>query len=179
MDGQDYNNLNNKNDDFIDKPDKDYPSENEIISSQNNNSENTPTDNYCPPPAPIELNQPTKPSNVKPNPPPQAPYLKYGPIYNANNINPIPPQPPQPIPVGNNISYQPVNYNQNAVVVPVQQQIIYQQPIVQVQPNYDQIRIENERKRRQQQQDQEDCANCCLVLCYCLLCCCMLAGGGH
>ena len=30
MDGQDYNNLNNKNDDFIDKPDKDYPSENEI-----------------------------------------------------------------------------------------------------------------------------------------------------
>ena len=86
MDGQDYNNLNNKNDDFIDQPDKDYPSENEIISSQNNNSENTPTDNYCPPPAPIELNQPTKPSNVQPNPQPQAPYLKYGPIYNANNV---------------------------------------------------------------------------------------------
>ena len=65
MDGQDYVNKFNPNGDFIDKSEpENYPSENEIISSQNdynnNNSDNTnntpnQNNNYCPPPIPSEV----------------------------------------------------------------------------------------------------------------------------
>ena len=114
MDEQNYNNRNNSCGDLIDKPEN-YPSEKEIISSQNidnNNIDNIPQNNYCPPPIPLEVNQPNQP---------QAPYLKYGAIYNPNYLNPtVPPQ----IPVGNDISNQPVDDNKNVVLIPVQQQII-------------------------------------------------------
>ena len=195
MDDPNYNNQNYGNQNFIDKPDKDYPTENEVISSQNIYAQNTPEANYCPPPVPIESYQPTQTGNVQPNPQPQPHYMNYPPQNNSNNINPtVPPS----IPVGNGVNYQPVNYNQNAVVVPVQNpvqvpvqvpgqvpvqvpvqpqpQIIYHQPIIQVQPAYDPIKAENERRIRQQQQDEEDCATCCAALATCLLCCCLLAG---
>ena len=142
MDGQDYVNKFNPNSDFLDKPEQEnYPSENEIISSQNdynnNNSDNTnntpnQNNNYCPPPIPSEVYQPYQPdnnnnnnnNNIQPNPPPQAPYLKYGAAYNPNYLTPaVPP----PIPVGNDISYQPPsnpNPNPNPVLIPVQQQIV-------------------------------------------------------
>ena len=50
MDEQDYNNQNKINEDLLDNPEpENYPSENEIISSQdnnNNNTENTPQQDY-------------------------------------------------------------------------------------------------------------------------------------
>ena len=204
MDGQDYNNLNNQNQNFVNPqdqqmPPEEYPSENEITSSQNSN--NTPQQNYCPPPVPQDMNQPPQPGNIYQNPPPGNIYQN-PPPENINQ-NPVPkpqaPLPPYmtqsppwmnppsavppPVPVGNDVSYQPVNYNQNAVAIPVQPQppIIVQQPVV-VQPvvkvqhnNYD---YEMERRRRQQQrQDEEDCLACCQVLCICLYCFALLAGG--
>ena len=161
MDEPDPNNQNILNGDFIDKPEQEnYPSENEIILSQNNNIDNTPQNNYYPPPVPLEVCQ--QPDNAQQNPQPQAPYLKYGAIYNPNYLNPtVPP----PILVGNDISNQPVDYisnqpvddNKNVVLIPVQQQIIGRYDINQDQQALNQIRLKENKK--------EDCCVCCKDCC--------------
>ena len=184
------------------QPDE-YPSENEIISSQNSN--NTPQENYCPPPVSQNFYQPTEPGiNQNPNPQPnniyQVPNPQPGGIY--QNPNPQPQAPymkpspppmnppsavPPPIQVGNDVSYQPMHYNnQNAMAIPVQPQPQYvaQQPVV-IQPvvqpvvkvQQTNVRDYDYERRRRQQQDEEDCMACCQVLCICLYCFALLAGG--
>ena len=193
MDGQDYNNQNNQNQNLINQQDQqmppdEYPTENEIISSQNSN--NTPQENYCPPPVSQDFYQPTEPGNIyqnqqsgniyqnpNPQPQPQEPYIK--PI--PPPMNP-PSAVPPPIPVGNGVSYQPVQYNQSAVVIPVQPQpqYIVQQPVV-VQPvvkvHQTQVRDYDYERRRRQQQEEEDCLACCQILCICFYCFALFAGG--
>ena len=155
MDEPDPNNQNILNGDFIDKPEREnYPSENEIILSQNNNTDNTPQNNYYPPPVPLEVCQ--QPNNAQQNPQPQAPYLKYGAIYNPNYLNPtVPPSiPPIPVgndisnqPVGNDISNQPIDDNKNVVLIPVQQPIIWRYDINKNQQALNQIRLKEKKKK--------------------------------
>ena len=164
MDEQNYNNRNNSCGDLIDKPEN-YPSEKEIISSQNidnNNTDNIPQNNYCPPPIPLEVNQPNQP---------QAPYLKYGAIYNPNYLNPVPP----PIPVENDISYQPDDNNKNVVLIPVQQQIVEQNDENKDKQTFDQIQQkENEKKEQCCSCCNEDCVQCILGFLYIFYCICLI-----
>ena len=156
MDEQDYNNQNDIKEDIIGKSEN-YPSENELISSQTNNSDNTNQENYCPPPISLEV---TENDKAQQNPEPQAPYLKYGAIYNPNYLG------PPSNPVENDVPYQPENYNQNAVNILVEEKIDYQPPIIQMQKEPAPVKEKSERKRNeQQQQNEEDCGTCCADVC--------------
>ena len=91
---------------------------------------------------------------------------------------------PPPIPVGSGVSYQPVNYNQNAVAIPVQPQPLYvvQQPVVvrpevKVEPKHVQTHYDEEERRRRQQQEEADCLACLQVLCIVCYCLALFAGG--
>ena len=95
-----------------------------------------------------------QPDNAQQNPQPQAPYLKYGAIYNPNYLNPTF---PPPIPVGDDISNQPVGDNKNVVLIPVQQQIIGRYDINKNQQALNQI--------QQKQNEEEDCYVCCNDCC--------------
>ena len=173
MDEQDYSNQNNKKEDIIDKSENEnYPSENELISSQTNNSENSSQENYCPPPISLEVSEKSKDQQ---NPEPQAPYLKYGAIYNPNYLG------PPSNPVENDVPNQPENYNQNAVNIQVEEKIDYQPPIIQMQREPATVKENNERKRNEQQRqrNEEDCSACCVEVCgaICEACCLALIQG--
>ena len=166
MDSQDYNSQNNKSEELIELKD-DFPTENEIISNQNinnNNTDNIPQENNIPPPLPSEVYQPNPTDNIQQNPTPQAPYMKYGAAFNPNYLNNIP-----PIPAGNNDSYEPpVNNNQNAYLVPVQQQIVSQNNEVK------ELHLYNQVQNNQQiiQQKQGNCCDCCFDCLDCICDCC-------
>lgn len=215
MDNKDYNNMNNPNQNFMNQQNQqglqeDYPSENEIISNQNSN--NTPQENYCPPPVPQDFHQPNELGNIYqnpnpqsiyqnsnaqsiyqnpnaqsiyqnpnaqsiyPNPEPQAPYMKPSPPP----LNPPSLVPPQ-IPVGEGVSYQAVNYNQEPVVISVQPQPQYiVQPAVVVHPQIkvSQVNHNDEyARRRRQQQEEDDCLACLQILCIFCYCLALIAGG--
>ena len=166
MDSQDYNTQNNKSEELIELKD-DFPTENEIISNQNinnNNTDNIPQENNIPPPLPSEVYRPNPTDNIQQNPTPQAPYMKYGAAFNPNYLNNIP-----PIPAGNNDSYEPpVNNNQNAYLVPVQQQIVSQNNEVK------ELHLYNQVQNNQQiiQQKQGSCCDCCFDCLDCMRDCC-------
>ena len=166
MDSQDYNTQNNKSEELIELKD-DFPTENEILSNQNinnNNTDNIPQENNIPPPLPSEVYQPNSTDNIQQNPTPQAPYMKYGAAFNPNYLNNIP-----PIPAGNNDSYEPpVNNNQNAYLVPVQQQIVSQNNEVK------ELHLYNQAQNNQQiiQQKQGSCCDCCFDCLDCMCDCC-------
>ena len=168
MDEQDYNNQNKINEDLLDKQEpENYPSENEILSSQdnnNNNPENTPQQDYCPPPVPLELNQQNQTDNGQQNSEPQAPYLKYGPIYNPNYLNA---EVPPPIPIGDDISYQTPD-NQNTASIPVQQQIVVQNEDIKEDEILNQIQVE----KRKKDCCCCNCEDCCYGCCDCCSSCC-------
>ena len=158
MDKQDYNNEENKDEDFIDKSEN-YPSENEIISSQNDNN-NLTQEKYSPPRTSLETVEKNQANNDPQNPQPQAPYLKYGAIINPDYLNNIIP-PPVPDEI------EQVNNNQNEVVIPIKQTIDYQQK--ENQPLPEPIKEANGKKNNQQQQEDgaSRCARCCNSFCEC------------
>ena len=188
MDDQGYNSQNNPNQGLLyngdrTKSEDDLPSENEVISSQiNQNQNNTPEENYCPPP----ISQgPYPPENNYP--PPQEPYAK---PVDEPVVNPQAPVPP-PNPEGQNVIYQPILPSHNTVAIPVYSQPQYvaqpvyvqhvvarpvvARPVVKVEPTYRRDIDDYERRR----QDEEDCLACCSFLCICCYCLALLVGGGR